>query len=186
MQRPRLFYVMGPSGAGKTRLIDYARRKIDGGLPIAFAHRYITRPLGKDSENYVALSQAEFALHKTHGLFAYDWQAYGFDYGIGIEIKAWLESGLAVVIDGSRAHFIAHSFDLGSVMPVLVTAGRDELHRRLTVREREDVCAIEERLERADKFAPTDLTLVTIDNSGPIEAAGEAFFACLTQHARTT
>lgn len=186
VMRPRLIYVMGPSGAGKTRLIDYARRKVDGGLPIAFAHRYITRPLGKDSENYIALSQAEFALRKMHGLFAYDWQAYGFDYGIGIEIEAWLKSGLAVVIDGSRAHFISHSTDLGPVVPVLVTAGRDELRRRLTAREREDRRAIEMRLERADKFASTDLTLVTIDNSGPIEAAGEAFFACLTQHARAT
>ena len=182
----RIIYVMGPSGAGKTRLIDYARRKIDGGLPIAFAHRYITRPLGEDSENYIALSQAEFALRKVHGLFAYDWQAYGFDYGIGIEIEAWLKSGLAVVVYGSRAHFTAHGTDLGPVEPVLVTAGRDELRRRLTAREREDMRAIEMRLERADKFAPADLTLVTIDNSGPIEAAGETFLACLIQHARAT
>jgi ribose 1,5-bisphosphokinase len=185
MARASLIYVMGPSGAGKTGVIEYARRKIDGGLPVAIAHRYITRPLGKDIENYIALSPAEFALRKARGLFAFDWQAYGFDYGIGIEIKSWLASGLTVVVDGSRAHFIGRDLGLGPVVPVLVTAGSDELRRRLSAREREDAKAIEARLRRAGEFAPADLALVTIDNTGAIERAGEAFAALLAEHARS-
>ncbi len=179
-----LIYVMGPSGAGKTRVIEYARRKIDGSLPIVFAHRYITRPPDRDSENYVALSFREFALRKSHGLFCVDWEAYGFSYGIGVEIESWLAAGLTVVIDGSRAHFIGRKADLGNVVPVLMTAGHDELRRRLTAREREDAKAIEERLRRAGKFTPADLSMVTIDNSGPVEQAGEAFTAILTEQAR--
>lgn len=179
-----LVYVMGPSGAGKTRVIEYARKKIDGSLPILFAHRYITRPLGKDLENYIALSQAEFALRKARNLLAFDWDAYGFNYGVGIEIKSWLASGLAVVIDGSRAHFSRHDREIAGVVPVLITAGRDELRRRLTARDRENVEAIEQRLERADKFVPADLSLVTLDNSGPVERAGEAFAAILTDQVR--
>ena len=183
MAQGRIIYVMGPSGAGKTRLIEYARRKIDGSRAIAFGHRYITRPLGKDSENYVALSHAEFVQRKVRGLFAYDWQAYGFDYGIGVEIVSWLKAGLSVVIDGSRAHFVSHKLDIAPLIPVLITARRDVLLHRLTTREREDAAAVETRLERAEKFTPADLALVTIDNSGAIEAAGESFLALLIEHA---
>jgi len=184
MARGRLVYVMGPSGAGKTRVVEYARQKIDGGLPVLFAHRYITRPLGKDIENYIALTQAEFALRKVRDLFAFDWEAYGFSYGIGIEIKSWLAAGLVVVIDGSRAHFIGRDVEIAGVVPVLITAGRDELRRRLKARDRDDLAAIEQRLERAGKFAPADLSLVTLDNSGPVDRAGEAFAALLVEQAR--
>ena len=72
---------------------------------------------------------------------------------------------------------------VGNVVPVLITVGHDELRRRLTAREREDIKAIEERLERAGKFTPADLALVTIDNSGPIERAGKAFAAILNGQA---
>lgn len=184
MARARLIYVMGPSGAGKTRVIEYARRKIDGSFPVAFAHRYITRLPGKDAENYIFLSPREFALRKERGLFAFDWDAYGFDYGIGIETRSWLAAGLTVVVDGSRAHFAGCRSDIGNVVPVLITVGHDELRRRLTARERDDVRAIEERLERANKFAPADPSLVTIDNSNAIERAGEVFAALLAEHTR--
>lgn len=184
MDRGSLIYVMGPSGAGKTRVIDYARKKIGGRLPVLFAHRYITRPLDKDLENYIALSQAEFALRKLRDLLAFDWNAYGFNYGIGIEIKSWLAAGLVVVMDGSRAHFSGHEGEFAGVVPVLITAGHEQLRRRLTARDRENVKAIEERLERANKFIPADLSLVTLDNSGPIERAGEAFAAILAEQAQ--
>ena len=72
--------------------------------PIAFAHRYITRPADAGGENHVALSRAEFALRRAHGLFAFHWQAHGNDYGIGREIQAWRAAGLTVVVSGSREH----------------------------------------------------------------------------------
>jgi len=183
MSRASLVYVMGPSGAGKTAVIDYARRQIDGALPIAFAHRYITRPLGKDLENYVALTTAEFDLRKRHGLFAFDWEAYGYRYGIGSEIQSWLKAGLTVVVDGSRAHFVRHHGELADVVPVLITAGRDELRRRLTERDREDVAAIERRLRRAEAYRSADLALVVLDNSGPLDRAGEALRSLLAEYA---
>ena len=61
--------------------------------PVAFAHRYITRPAEVGGENHVALSRAEFALRRAHGLFAFHWQAHGNDYGIGREIDAWRAAG---------------------------------------------------------------------------------------------
>jgi len=177
---------MGPSGAGKSRVIDFARRRLDGNLPVVFAHRYITRPLGKDLENYIFLSPHEFALRQDRGLFAFDWEAHDYRYGVGVEVKSWLASGLVVVVNGSRAHFIGHRQELGDVVPVLVTAGRDELRRRLYARERENAESIERRLDRAAEFMPTDQTLVTLDNSGQIERAGEAFVALLSARAQAS
>ena len=175
MRRPALVYVMGPAGAGKDSVLRYARRRLDGRHPVVFAHRYITRPLGEDIENYIALSRGEFALRKKRGLFAFDWSAYGFRYGIGIEIQAWLNAGVSVVIDGSRAHFSRHAARLSNIVPVLITTSEAELRRRLIRRGREGKDAIEQRLRRARRFAPLHPALVTIDNSGPLERAAETF-----------
>lgn len=57
----RIFYVIGASGAGKDSLIAYARRVLNGDEGVLFAHRYITRLLDGNSENFIALSTAEFA-----------------------------------------------------------------------------------------------------------------------------
>src|SRR5690606_3194456 len=143
MRPPALIYVMGPAGAGKDSVLRYARKRLDGRYPVAFAHRYITRPLGKDIENYIALSPAEFALRRRRGLFAFDWSAYGFRYGIGIEIRAWLAAGVSVVVDGSRAHFTRQAARLPNIVPVLIAASEAELRRRLIRRGREGKAAIE-------------------------------------------
>ncbi|HEY7607878.1 MAG TPA: phosphonate metabolism protein/1,5-bisphosphokinase (PRPP-forming) PhnN [Alphaproteobacteria bacterium] len=182
MARARLVYVMGASGAGKDSVLQYARRALDGRVPVIFAHRYITRALGEDIENFIALSRREFALRRRRSLFALHWRAYGFDYGIGIEIRRWLAEGLTVVVDGSRAHFRAQRAALRGALPVLITASEQELRRRLVARGRDDARAIERRLSRARRFTPQHPALVTIDNSGPLEVAGETF-ARLLKHA---
>jgi ribose 1,5-bisphosphokinase len=178
-----LVYVMGPSGAGKDSVLQYARAKLDGRHPVVFAHRYITRPPGEDIENYISLSPGEFALREARGLFAYAWAAYGIRYGIGIEIGAWRAAGLLTVVDGSRAHFIAHAGSLDGATPVLITASAEELRRRLRARGREDARWIEQRLQRATEFAPAHPSLLVIDNSGPLERAGEALAAFLIRQA---
>jgi ribose 1,5-bisphosphokinase len=175
MAKGTLVYVMGASGAGKDSVLQYARRALDGRFPVVFAHRYITRAPGEDIENFVALSRREFALRKRRRLFAFHWKAYGFDYGIGIEIRHWLAAGLTVVVDGSRAHFGANRAALRGASPILITASEDELRRRLVARGRDDARAIERRLARARRFRPIHPALVTIDNSGLLKQAGEAF-----------
>jgi ribose 1,5-bisphosphokinase len=182
----RLVYVMGPSGAGKDSVLGHARRTLDGRHPIAFAHRYITRPTGEDIENYIALSPNEFELRRTRGLFAFDWEAYGWRYGIGQEIELWRSAGLIVVIDGSRQHFLQHRAALSGALPVLITAAPDILRQRLIERGREDVAAIDRRLERAKAYAPAAPDLVTIDNSGPLGNAGAALAALLIKLAPST
>ena len=81
-----LLYVMGPSGAGKDSVLGRARALLPSDAPVVFAHRYITRPADTGGENHVAVTRAEFAMRRDHGLFAYHWGAHGNDYGVGREI----------------------------------------------------------------------------------------------------
>ncbi|MDP2334151.1 MAG: phosphonate metabolism protein/1,5-bisphosphokinase (PRPP-forming) PhnN [Reyranella sp.] len=170
-----LFYVMGPSGAGKDSVLGRARALLPADASVVFAHRYITRPPETSGENHVALSCEEFALRRTHGLFAFHWQAHGNHYGIGREIHAWRKAGLTVVVSGSREHFQDVAGIDPDTYPVLITAPAERLRERLAARGREDEAAAARRLERSDAYDVHDPRLITITNDGPLDAAAEAF-----------
>ena len=174
-----LVYVMGPSGAGKDSVLDRARMLLPGDAPVVFAHRYITRTADAGGENHVALSPAEFALRRTHGLFAFHWRAHGNEYGIGREVHAWRKAGLTVVVSGSREHFQKVAGVDDGTHPVLITAPAEHLAQRLASRAREDADAAAERLQRSDAYDVTDRRLVTIVNDGALDRAADAFVSLL-------
>ncbi len=174
-----LVYVMGPSGAGKDSVLEAARRRLPVDAPIAFAHRYITRPADAGGENHVALTPAEFARRRAHGLFAFHWQAHGNDYGIGCEIEAWRAAGLTVVVSGSREHYEKLAGTDPGLHPVLITAPADTLKARLANRRREDAAAAAGRLARAEAYEVTDSQLLTIVNDGALDAAADALVRAL-------
>ena len=108
--------------AGKDSVLARARQLLAPDTSVIFAHRYITRPAEASGENHVALSDLEFAMRRTHGLFAFHWQAHGNHYGIGREIHAWRKAGLTVVVSGSREHFQDVAGVDPETYPVLITA----------------------------------------------------------------
>jgi len=176
-----LVYVMGPSGAGKDSVMARARAMLPTDAPIVFAHRYITRPADTGGENHVALTAPEFALRRAHGLFAFHWNAHGNEYGIGREIHAWRNSGLTVIVSGSREHFQREAGIDTDTHPVLITASPQRLTERLAARGREDAAAAAERLERSEAYDVTDRRLVTIMNDGSLDAAAQAFVSLLAR-----
>jgi ribose 1,5-bisphosphokinase len=178
-----IVYVMGPSGAGKDSVLRYARERLDG-QAIVFAHRYITRLPVPGDENHIALRPAEFIARRSRKLFAMHWEAHGLHYGIGIEVDAWREAGFVVVVSGSRAHFEERLAVFPDVIPVLVTCDMATLARRLAARGREDARKVQERVERAATLPIAHPALVTIDNSGPIDVAGERLLEILIAAAR--
>jgi ribose 1,5-bisphosphokinase len=181
-----IVYVMGPSGAGKDTLLRYARERL-ANEPVAFAHRYITRPPVAGDENHVALSVPEFRVRKARGLFAMAWEAHGMLYGIGHETETWRRSGLVVVVSGSRAYFEQALATTADVMPVMVTCAPEVLARRLAQRGRESEAAIADRLRRNPAPALSHPALITLDNSGAVAEAGDRLVALLrklAQHAQ--
>jgi ribose 1,5-bisphosphokinase len=176
-----LVYVMGPSGAGKDSVLNRVRELLAPDAPVVFAHRYITRPADIGGENHVALTAAEFALRKAHGLLAFHWQAHGNDYGIGREIHAWRKAGLTVVVSGSREHYQKVSGVDDETYPVVITAPAETLAARLAGRGREGAEAAEARLGRSEAYAVNDPRLVTIVNDRTLDEAADAFVSLLAR-----
>jgi len=169
----QLFYVIGPSGAGKDSLMLAARETLDGEA-IAFAHRYITRPATAGGENFVGLSKAEFLLRDAKGLFWLTWTSHDLHYAIGYEVLSWLRSGLTAVVNGSRAYLpkaqqLCALADV-QLVPVWVQCDPPILAQRLRARGRESEAQIEERLTRAAQFVAPDNALL-VDNSGSLQQA---------------
>jgi ribose 1,5-bisphosphokinase len=175
-----LFYVVGASGVGKDSLIRYARDALGDSHAVVFAHRYITRAPQPGGENHVELSEPEFGLRKRRGLFAMAWQSHGYHYGIGIEIDAWLSTGLAVVVNGSRSYIPAARERYPDMKIVWVSAKPQLLAARLEHRGRESRNEISQRLERNDRFsAEPPPGALHISNEGTIESAGAALVELL-------
>lgn len=170
----RLFYLMGPSGAGKDSLLFRCRERLSERACL-IASRYITRPPELQGENHLWLTEAEFQQRLMLGTFALHWEANGYRYGIGLEIDRWLELGLDVLVNGSRAHLEQARMRYGErLVPLLLQVDPELLQQRLSARGRETPEEIAVRIERARRLSaerPADA--IVIDNSGELEMALE-------------
>ncbi len=183
---PNIFYVMGASGAGKDSLLRFAREQQPAGSPVAFAHRYITRPAHSAGENHVELSNDEFQTRLEHGCFAMHWESHGLRYGIGTEIRHWLQQGMHVVLNGSREYLYKAAADFSNLVPVLIRVDADVLRERLTERGRESPDEVAQRLRRHARFECLDEHpgLVCIDNNSDLSDTGQQFLDLLSSSAR--
>ena len=183
--RGRLYYVVGPSGAGKDTLLRLARESLDGSIDLVFAHRYITRPHQDKNENHVALSEKEFSLRAARGAFAMQWDSHGYRYGVGIEIREWLAKGLCVVVSGSREYLPEALRSYPDMTLIWVSAPAVLLRDRLYRRGREEEDAIQERLARAEAYAvPPRAPDLLVDNSGASETAARELAAYLREQSK--
>ena len=183
MSMADLIYVIGPSGSGKDSVMEYARVRLDGAGPV-FAHRYITRPASAGGENHVHLSEGEFQSRLDRGLFALHWDSHGWRYGIGREIDLWLERGVPVVVNGSRAYLDRAASRYPDLLPVLIHVDRDILRRRLLGRGRETPEDVERRLKRGERYPVRHSRLERVDNSGDLADAGERLMSIVTRNIR--
>jgi ribose 1,5-bisphosphokinase len=176
MRDGRLIYLVGPSGAGKDSVLARLRSLLQPTDRLLVAHRYITRPADVGNENHVALSEEEFRQRREAGCFALHWQSHGLHYGIGREIDLWLNQGLSVLVNGSRAHAatLAHACPHAEV--VEITASETVIRQRLLTRNREDAPAVEQRLARNRALAHCPATH-RIPNEGHLDTAAQALLA---------
>jgi ribose 1,5-bisphosphokinase len=177
MYMPQLIYIVGASGVGKDSLMDYARRQLDGSIPLVFAHRYITRPVTQGSEDHVPLTIDEFRSRKTGGLFALDWESHGLYYGVGMEIDVWMQKGFHVVVNGSRQYLTVAKERYPGMIPIVIEADPEIIRHRLESRGREKGEEIEKRIKRQPSL---DIDgLIRISNNGLLEEGGAALLRIL-------
>ena len=109
------------------------------------------------------------------GQFTVHWRAHGLSYGIPVNTLDAVKDGQIVITNGSRAVLDAFRSAYPAVTVVSLTASREALEKRLKARGRETEAEIMDRLARADAHKVSGNDVITIDNSGPLEAAVDAF-----------
>lgn len=166
------FAVVGPSGAGKDTLIEYARGALKDDRRFAFPQRCITRPGDAGGENHMAVSAAQFAEMKNNGAFILDWQAHGLWYGVPSDVSELVTSDISVVVNLSRTAISQAGRRFERVQVVHVTAPPDTLAVRLAARGRENASDIAPRLARQHYAPPPGFPVDRICNDGPVQNAG--------------
>ncbi|MBD9373762.1 phosphonate metabolism protein/1,5-bisphosphokinase (PRPP-forming) PhnN [Rhizobium sp. ARZ01] len=167
--------VVGPSGAGKDSVMTFAARHFAGKDRIVFARRVITRPADAGSEAHIGVDENTFSRMKHEEAFCVCWEAHGLSYGVPREACDAVGQGSIVIINGSRQALPAFAATFPRVKIVTITAHAEVRAERLAKRGRESGAAITARLERQARSADVALDTVTIDNSGTLEIAGNAF-----------
>ncbi len=174
----RLVYVVGPSGAGKDSVIAVARKKLNESKNIYFPPRYVTR-VDNNGDDDLPISGTAFMHYRLNGLFALEWEAHGFCYGIGAVINTPLHAGKTVVVNGSRAHIATALTKYPAMTVVQISVTREVARARLNLRARENAEAISARVNRSPQFAAPSAQIITIDNSGVLEHAAQQLMAVL-------
>lgn len=177
----KLFYLMGASGSGKDALLQGCRHRLQHSHQAFIAHRYITRAADAGGENHIHLTESEFQLRINTQMFALHWASHGHLYGIGKEVEIWVNSGINVIINGSREYLPQAQKKHDFIVPIMVNIKTDLLRERLHKRGRESNVEIEKRLERHNQFVHhmPEGTL-QIDNSGTLTEGVDALMKILT------
>jgi len=177
-----MIVVVGPSGAGKDTLIDYAAERLRHNPDVNFVRRVITRDSDAGGENHLGCTEDAFERKKLAGEFCVSWSAHGLHYGIPASVKEHLKHGGVAVANGSRSALPHFRSAFPSLKVVVVTARPEILSARLANRGRESMAEIMDRLDRKVEVICDDVDVTTIDNSGEIEEAGSALLALVQDY----
>lgn len=168
--------IVGPSGVGKDSLIAYARDRL--GADVSVVRRVVTRAADAGSEDHDSMTPEAFAQAEAQGRFALSWEAHGLRYGLPLTLESDLVAGKVVIANLSRGMIPALLRTYPKALVVEVTADRAVIAQRLAARGRETAESVAARLNRVAE-AQLQPGIVRIDNSGPLEVAGEQFVRLL-------
>lgn len=175
--------VVGPSGAGKDTVIDYARQRLGGRSEFCFVRRVVTRVSEPGAEDHDTLCEAEFEEAIRQDAFAVHWRAHGLAYGLPRAVDAEIDRGGVVIANVSRAVLESLKVGYAHLAVVQITASPAVLSERLAARGRETPEEVRKRLERDVALPEAIREAIEIDNSGAISTAGDRFVAILEKAA---
>jgi phosphonate metabolism protein PhnN/1,5-bisphosphokinase (PRPP-forming) len=177
----RLFFFVGPSGAGKDALLQWVQKHIPAGTDLVFAQRATTRPQYA-GEQHEEVDTGAFWRLAAAGQFAMIWEANEFCYGVRRGIEADLKAGRDVIVNGSREYVPQLQQLFPQAQVIWLEADPVLLRERLAARARETGPALLRRISRATQFVPPESQQVTrIDNSGALEVAGHRVLEILAK-----
>ncbi|MCW1412981.1 phosphonate metabolism protein/1,5-bisphosphokinase (PRPP-forming) PhnN [Rhizobium sp. 1AS11] len=180
----RLVMIVGPSGAGKDSLIDYARERLSDDQ-VHFVRRTVTRP-PSPGEDHNPMTADDFKVAALHGAFALHWGAHGLYYGLPVTIDDLLRDNKVVVANGSRLILPAANSRYPRLQIVSVRADPKVLAARLKARGRETSKAQEARLARSAPAAVDIEGTFVIENSGDLSVAGNRLIDLLVSRSGET
>lgn len=175
-----LFFVVGPSGAGKDALMSGARREL-GDSRYVFARRVITRPPDAPGEDHCAETIEGFERRRQTGQFLVTWEAHGLSYGLEANLLDSLRQGRHVVANGSRTVIADLARVIQGLLVVEICADPDTLAQRIARRGRESSDQLRERMGRRPPSLPTSVLHRRVNNNGEL-AAGIAAFLDVLRH----
>lgn len=175
--------VVGPSGAGKDTIMDFAREALRDQPDFHFVRRVVTRPSTVDAEDHDSLSEEAFLTAQREGAFCHCWEAHGLRYGLPVSVNLKVEQGTVAIANVSRGILPALRESYANFIVVHITASYEVLAQRLAARGREDAEEIKRRLMRAAPNPCDPADAVVIDNSGVVADAGAAFVTILKKSA---
>lgn len=170
--------VVGPSGAGKDSVINWAKAALQADESFVFPRRMITRPTDLTEQSESSTPEA-FRMVQDRGAFALHWEAHGLLYGLPAAIHMTLAEGRHVVANISRGAVAQARQRFPRTCVVLVRADQDTLATRLRARAREHESDQASRLQRGVAMEQSFKPDMIIDNNGSLEAAGQAFVKVL-------
>lgn len=176
----RMFFLVGSSGAGKDSLIQWVERYAPPDAGIVFARRTITRA-AHASEPHEPVDADGFWQLAAAGHFSMLWQANDLCYGIRRGIEAELKAGHDVVVNGSREYLPQLRRLFPDAQVIWIEADIAQIRQRIKERQRESEAALLRRLDRVTQFCPPDdQEVLRLDNTGPIDVAGQRLLEILT------
>ena len=168
IEKPTLFFLLGPAGVGKDTLLNKLKKKQYSTKQPLVAHRYITQAMKDNDENHIEMSELDFNRRQEAGLFLFNWEYQEGSYAVGKEVLQWLEAGEHVIVNGSRSYLAEAQKIVPDLVPIWMTISEKVLRKRLIIRARETKQEREQRLEKnheLERFKSDSCISITNDAS---------------------
>ncbi|PYE90006.1 phosphonate metabolism protein/1,5-bisphosphokinase (PRPP-forming) PhnN [Phyllobacterium leguminum] len=175
--------VVGPSGSGKDTILAYARERLQHRSEFHFVRRIVTRAAADDTEEHDTVNEEAFDAALEKGAFSLHWNAHGLRYALPKAVDHHVDNGAVVIANVSRSTLEEIGSAYANIRVIHLHAAPEVLARRLAQRGREDAADIEERLRRGTQAIAHRDGAIMLDNSGPLEVAGDRFVAILEKAA---
>lgn len=179
-EKGTLFLVTGCSGAGKSTIIEGARRRLAREGQVVFPMRTINRPGGSNGELHVAVTPAQFDRLRRLGAFSLCWGAKGVNYALPSSIDCDLACGRKVVVNIAPSALQEARARYPGAVVVWISAAPADCRRRLETRGTDSPAEIEHQLSSAEEV-PTEDDVEVLANDGNIDDAVDAFLALLSE-----